>query len=83
MFQFFLPMHTLNLVCRLGFDESTRVAKVVKLAKVYENATNTATDIKVYKGHMFKVGDYLASVVGGKAYAITVYRYNKCRLMMF
>lgn len=55
----------------LGFDESTRVAKVVKLAKVYENATNTATSIKVYKGHLFKVGDYIAKTVGAQAYAIT------------
>jgi hypothetical protein len=56
----------------LGYDESTRVAKVVKLAKVYENATNSATDIKVYKGHHFKVGDYIAFIVGDAAYAITV-----------
>lgn len=55
----------------LGYDESTRVAKVVKLAKVYENATNSATAIKVYKGHHFKVGDYIALTVGSAAYAIT------------
>lgn len=55
----------------LGFDESTRLAKVVKLAKVYENAGSSATQIKVYKGHHFKVGDYIAKTVGGAAYAIT------------
>ena len=56
----------------ISFDESTRVAKVIKSAIVQANATNTATDILVLKGHPFKVGDYLAAVEGGKAYAITV-----------
>lgn len=56
----------------LGFDESTRKAKVVKLAKVYENAISSATAIKVYKGHHFKVGDYIAKTAGSAAYAITV-----------
>lgn len=55
----------------LGYDEATRKASVVKLAKVYENATNSATVIKVYKGHHFKVGDYIALTVGSAAYAIT------------
>lgn len=55
----------------LGYDESTRMAKVVKQAKVYENATNSATAIKVYKGHHLKQGDYVALTVGGAAYAIT------------
>jgi hypothetical protein len=56
----------------ISFDESTRIAKVIKAAVVQANATNTATDIRVLKGHPFKVGDYLAAVEGGKAYAITV-----------
>jgi hypothetical protein len=55
----------------IGFDESTRVAKVLKTAKVQTNATNSATAIKVYKGHQFAVGDYVATAVGGAAYAIT------------
>jgi hydrogenase maturation factor len=55
----------------LGFDESTRIAKVVKLAIVQANATNTATSIQVKKGHLFKVGDYVAVAVGGAAYAIS------------
>jgi hypothetical protein len=55
----------------VGFDESTRKAKVVKVAQVYENATNSATTIKVYKNHHFKVGDYIAKTAGGAAYAIT------------
>lgn len=56
----------------IAFDESTRVAKLLKTAKVYENATNTATAIKVYKGHQLKAGDYVGAVVGGKAYDITI-----------
>lgn len=55
----------------LGFDESTRIAKVVKLAIVQANATNSATAIRVKKGHMFKVGDYIAKTVGSAAYAIS------------
>ena len=33
---------------------------VCKTAKVYENASNSATELKVYKGHIFKVGDTIA-----------------------
>lgn len=56
----------------VGYNEATRKATVVKVARVYENATNVATSIKVYKGSHFKVGDYAALTVGGAAYAITV-----------
>lgn len=66
---------TLGSVLKAGslisFDESTRIAKVIKSATVQADATNVATDIRVLKGHTFKVGDYLARVEGGKAYAIT------------
>lgn len=55
----------------LSLNEATRKANVVKLAKVYENATDSATAIKVYKGHHFKVGDYIAKTAGSAAYAIT------------
>ena len=55
----------------MGADATTRLAKVLKVAKVQANAGNTAVDIRVEKGHLFIVGDYLAAVVGGKAYAIT------------
>lgn len=55
----------------LGFDESTRVAKVVKTAVLQANATDSATAYRVEKGHHFKVGDYLAYAVGDEAYAIT------------
>lgn len=55
----------------MGADAATRKAKVIKTAKVQANASNTDVAIKVEKGHLFVVGDYLAAVVGGKAYAIT------------
>ena len=47
-------------------------SKVLKVAKVHADAGNTATDIQVEKGHLVVVGEYLAAVVGGKAYAVTV-----------
>jgi len=53
-------------------NETARRVTAIKTAKVYEAATNTATELKVEKGHNFKVGEYLAAVKGGKAYAITV-----------
>lgn len=55
----------------ISFDESTRVAKVVKSATVQANAPNNAVNIRVNKGHLFKVGDNLARTIGGAAYAIT------------
>jgi hypothetical protein len=54
-----------------GYNEATRVATLLKTAQMYASATNVATTYNVLKGHAFAVGDYLASVVGGKAYAIT------------
>ena len=55
----------------LGFDESTRIATILKTVSLYADATNTATTYQVKKGHLFKVGNYIGHVVGGKAYAIT------------
>lgn len=52
-------------------SETARTATVLKTARAYDTATNSATDYKVYKGHHFAVGDYFAHTVGGKAYAIT------------
>jgi hypothetical protein len=54
----------------VGFDEVTRVATVVKQAILYENASNTAVNYKVKKGHHFKVTDVISFVVGGAAKAI-------------
>lgn len=54
------------------FDEATRLAKPLVTAKVYETAGGAAVVYKVAKKSQVKVGDYLASVQGGKAYAITV-----------
>ncbi|MFE2860971.1 hypothetical protein [Sphingobacterium multivorum] len=49
----------------IQFDEATRSAKVVKTAKVVENATATATAYKVAKGSLFAVGGKF----GGKVIA--------------
>lgn len=47
------------------------ICHVVKIAVLSAEATNSATDIKVHKGHNFKVGDFVMANEGGKAYAIT------------
>lgn len=44
---------------------------VLKTAKMHTAANSSATDYLVYKGHGLKVGDYIASATGAKAYAIT------------
>lgn len=46
------------------------ICHVVKIAVLSAEATD-ATDIKVNKGHNFKVGDFIMADEGGKAYAIT------------
>ena len=55
----------------VGFDEETREGTVLKTAVVYENATDTATAIKVKKGHFLQVGENVAFSVGGAAYSIS------------
>lgn len=47
------------------------ICHVVKIAVLSAEAITTATDIKVNKGHNFKVGDFVMADEGGKAYAIT------------
>lgn len=47
------------------------ICHVVKIAVLSAEAADTATDIKVNKGHNFKVGDFVMADEGGKAYAIT------------
>lgn len=47
------------------------ICHVVKIAVLTAEATATATEIKVKKGHNFKVGDFVMADVGGEAYAIT------------
>lgn len=47
------------------------ICHVVKIAVLSAEATEIETDIKVNKGHNFKVGDFIMAVEGGKAYAIT------------
>lgn len=47
------------------------ICHVVKIAVLSAEAADIATDIKVNKGHNFKVGDFIMADEGGKAYAIT------------
>ena len=47
------------------------ICHVLKIAVVYENAANNATQIKVKKNHHFKVEDVVSLGVGVKAVAIT------------
>jgi uracil-DNA glycosylase len=55
----------------IGFDESTRLAKVCKIATAHANATNVATTYQVKKGHPFKVGSSIKVNASG-AQTITV-----------
>lgn len=61
-----------TLIGATAANETARRVTAIKTVLVYEAATNTATDIKIAKGHHFKVGNNIAAVKGGKAYAITV-----------
>lgn len=45
----------------IGFDESTRIAKVAKLAVASAAATNTDVTYQVKKGHNVKVGSSIKS----------------------
>lgn len=47
------------------------ICHVVKIAVLSTEATDDATNIKVNKGHNFKVGDVIMANEGGKANAIT------------
>lgn len=62
-----LPAGTL-----IGFDESTRRAKVGKVATLQASATNTATTYRVLKGSLLKVGDTFTAA-GGTPRAITAF----------
>lgn len=55
----------------MNFNEATRVAKPLILAKVYENAAAGATSIKVYKGHYLAAGMHIGAKVGQAAHDIT------------
>ena len=53
-------------------EDANGLLHVVKTLKVYEAATNTATSIKVFKGHEAKVGDVISnSKFAGASVAIT------------
>jgi hypothetical protein len=55
----------------MGYNEATRLARVIKQATIYSDAGGTDTAYNVLKGHNFAVGDFISSGVGGKSYAIT------------
>ncbi len=55
----------------ISFNEATRLAKPVKMAKLYASATNVATVYQVEKGHNLVTGEFLARSVGSASYAIT------------
>jgi hypothetical protein len=55
----------------IAANYATRVAKLVKTAKVVEAAAVGATAYKVGKNHHFKVGNIVAKTKGGKAHTIT------------
>lgn len=50
---------------------SSGICSVVKYAKVLTEVADNAVTIDVTKGHHFKVGDFVMSAAGAKAYAIT------------
>jgi hypothetical protein len=55
----------------VGFDESTRTARVVKIAVLHANAANNATVYQVKKGHNFIIGEHMGATAGSAAYTIT------------
>lgn len=55
----------------ISFDETTRKAKVAKMATLQADAANNATEYRVLKGHNLKVGYEIEVEDGGTAQAIT------------
>lgn len=55
----------------IGVDSSTKLGHIVKVAQMYETASNSATAYKVDLGHNFKVGDHICAEEGAKAQTIT------------
>lgn len=58
------------------FDEAARTATILRTGVLFADASNSDTTYSVKKSlnakqPLFKVGDYLAAISGGKAYAIT------------
>ncbi len=56
--------------CLLNINFTTRVAKIVKTAKVYETSAADATAYKVYKNHILKADDVITKVESAKAYTV-------------
>lgn len=55
----------------MTYDESTRLAKPVRFAKMATAAAGGALTYNVEKGHDLQVGNYFAATLGGAAYPIT------------
>lgn len=55
----------------VGFNESTRKARVIKIGVLYENEANNETAYKLLKGHNFIVGEHFGATVGSAAYTIS------------
>lgn len=55
----------------IGYDESTRIAKVAKVAILQAAVTNTATSYPVLKGSNLAIGMSIKLSTGGTARAIT------------
>jgi len=61
---------TINAGTPIGID-TNGLGHIVKVAEAQANATNTATDYRVKKGHNFKVGNHIMAATGAKAQTIT------------
>lgn len=55
----------------LSMPDAKGICHVVKTAVLVEEASATEVNLKVAKGHTFKVGDFVMAKEGAKAYAIT------------
>jgi len=63
--------NTIKAGTPVAYNEATRIARIVQTFELQANAADDAVAYRVKKGHLAKVGTIIASVVGGKAYAIT------------
>ncbi|HEY4207987.1 MAG TPA: hypothetical protein VGM31_14285 [Puia sp.] len=54
-----------------GYNEATRLARVIKQMTMFSDAGATDTAYNVLKGHNAAIGEYFSPGIGGKAYNIT------------
>jgi hypothetical protein len=55
----------------IGYDESVRKARLIKVSVLTLIATSTDTTYQVAKGHLLVVGENIGATKGSKSYAIT------------